>query len=874
MRPPIAVLASLALAFIAAVPPTYAAPPPGRSVQPLSPATGITLPNSTAAHNVATDAAAHNVATDTTARNFATGITRSNVTTSTTARNFAPGATTSKVTTSTTARNLALGTTTTDGFPANLPSSVTFTPPAQTQPFTPGIPVVGTMHITGPLDDFVGECIGFGCGDPWPNNHFISATTPAWTQGGLPAVDAPHMAAIGVATGSPSFQVNLGFDSNGSLPGAVDTPAPGVLAVRRGDVANFEVTLYSCVAPQTQADNTNAQIEDQNATAMAANPKAVPQPLVPATAPTSPDCTDYANHQGNWQQVGDSSASLGLPGPNQGTQVPLLVSDSTSFNLSTLDVARTYALVLREYLQQTPGTGATNVGNNTMALADQYTYPFDVALVPAIAYQGKVQPFTLLYQPPGNESSPNFTLSTAYGTQVQAGGTSTISNYVTDDKNRSIQTAARIGFDFQVGEPIGVNVGGGFDFGNTQFWDTSTQWGMGTTATTQDTQTLDSATSVTWSHPNNVHLIPGNGRTCQVNKQGQTDPASYQYDCTNLVNPPMNVAGERFAFEPYWYDEFVLIVHPQYAVWTANGQTRHIMVGASSFVTVPIYQLDDCWNGRTIGNPCHLDYVDPQVKIQNRLQWSSASGSVDLTQAEAFNLLKLDPFWYAGSQAAALDITRALPTTNNPSSYGMYVEDDRHHAPPTAAGLAKSNTADNTHTGTASMEYAMTVTDTVGSSAFQGTDLNMAGTGGKFTVTNGESQTTMNQVQLTYTDSTSVRATTTTTDGATLGDEDNVYQSEQGTACTECHGPLPSRPQVGVYLDRVFGTFMFQDPNAPCGSQLCAKQTLNSSNLKPTTTSTSVGSAIFSDQTAVSASGPSGPVSPKPPIKLSTSLKP
>ena len=40
-------------------------------------------------------------------------------------------------------------------------------------------------------------------------------------------------------------------------------------------------------------------------------------------------------------------------------------------------------------------------------------------------------------------------------------------------------------------------------------------------------------------------------------------------------------------------------------------------------------------------------------------------------------------------------------------------------------------------------------------------------------------------------------------------------QGGSGPLCKNCHDPLPTRPTVNIYLDKVFGSFMFQDVAAP-----------------------------------------------------------
>ena len=177
-----------------------------------------------------------------------------------------------------------------------------------------------------------------------------------------------------------------------------------------------------------------------------------------------------------------------------------------------------------------------------------------------------------------------------------------------------------------------------------------------------------------------------------------------------------------------------------------------------------------------------------------------------------------------------------------PGEYGLAVEDDKHNGAPTGYGPESSYTIMRDIGKVSTKQYAMTITDAIGSNTFAGFDLNMAGTAGKLTVTNGESQTNVTQVQIVFTDSTAVSTSTTTTSGATISDEDNIYQSLQGSDCPDCHNPLVTRPKVSVYLDRQFGTLMFQDPAAPCTFGIVGTQRIGiGAQIESATTGTSSG---------------------------------
>jgi hypothetical protein len=184
---------------------------------------------------------------------------------------------------------------------------------------------------------------------------------------------------------------------------------------------------------------------------------------------------------------------------------------------------------------------------------------------------------------------------------------------------------------------------------------------------------------------------------------------------------------------------------------------------------------------------------------------------------------------------------------------------------------AKSYTIEQGMAKSTAQEYDMTVTDTVGSSQFAGFDYSFAGSNLTYTVTDGESHTSVNQVQMQFTDSTAVTTSTTTSSGAQLNDEDNVFQSQQGADCPKCHDPLVARPRVAVYLDRTFGTFMFQDPDAPCSLALCNSSIVANPRINslPLQSATSQGSTTPTSVPQPKVISPSGTKQIAPHVPLS-----
>ena len=84
-----------------------------------------------------------------------------------------------------------------------------------------------------------------------------------------------------------------------------------------------------------------------------------------------------------------------------------------------------------------------------------------------------------------------------------------------------------------------------------------------------------------------------------------------------------------------------------------------------------------------------------------------------------------------------------------------------------------------------------------------------------FNVQGGEKDTTGTTVKATFQNSTAVSGSVTTQANVTLDDIDNTTQGNNGPSCKDCHDPIRQRPAVNIYMDKVFGSFMFQDPAAP-----------------------------------------------------------
>jgi hypothetical protein len=371
------------------------------------------------------------------------------------------------------------------------------------------------------------------------------------------------------------------------------------------------------------------------------------------------------------------------------------------------------------------------------------------------------------------------------------------SNKETDAESSSTQFSEKIGF-------LAL-----FDGGVSSTWDRSTVEGWGTTKDTSSTTKDTFAFSLTWPLPADPLLIPGSGDTCA----SPTNCATLNHTSAQTV----------YAEEPFWQDTFVLLVHPQFADWVlGSGPDRFALSrGVPAMIEVTVQQLAACATGqRLLGQDnCLVDYSDAGLTAANgkSVQYPGAPPVLELSKTEAANLLKLDPF-YGEGQSAALDATRAILVTS--TTYGAMAG---QLARPVGPETIKNTDAKQSSAGR-KLTHSSSVVDVVGTSQSDGLQMSVSGNTGSIpaqgteglTITNGDKLTTETSMQVTYSDSTAVSTQETTTVQVTLNDVDNTTPGPSGNpACPKCHGPLPQRPSVNIYLDRVFGGFMFQDPRAP-----------------------------------------------------------
>ena len=343
-------------------------------------------------------------------------------------------------------------------------------------------------------------------------------------------------------------------------------------------------------------------------------------------------------------------------------------------------------------------------------------------------------------------------------------------------------------------------------------YDTTTQYSYGTLSGSTNTGMSTQQAQVTIGLSGNPATTPGNGQTCA--------------SVTNCSPQDYVAAPGWFANQPYWNDMFQLLVHPQFAAFVVGGgPDRYFYWGADpALASVQVWQLSACaYNQKVAGaDPCQIQYSYSWVNgslPNGSPQYIGISTVLTLTSQEASNLLQLDPFYVAGTQDAALDTARAAPFPGPQTPYGMKFDacPVGQTCPPSAPSKITSmltNTEATSNGINGQNTYTATVTDVSGSSNTIGQTISM--TEGSLsasfglTVTSGDKQTSQTQTQTIYKNSTAAMSTVATQEAVTLNDCDNTLST-----CKSAHAPMPQFPQTLIYLDKIYGGFMFQDPNAP-----------------------------------------------------------
>ena len=461
-----------------------------------------------------------------------------------------------------------------------LPSSSTFSYP------------IGEMDVMGPLPYTDGVV-----GDPAWNN---GREHPGYVQNLL----SPASGALTVGTSNPPLHIVTSFYDNSVSAKPSYTPPNMVV----GNLGLFSAQLQECRV---------------------------------ANGVTGEACTNWDGNQGAWVDTPSASASTVVPSGGPATAAfHDLALPISGLGLGPDNIVKTirYQAILNQGDAVLGAISGPVVASGSSRSSIDRSNAFNVVANPTALVQMGAVPYTIVYQPPGDQSTASFQTMTTYGTKYSFANSNEVDNDFTADQS------GQFGGGFNLAWMLGLSING------TNSWDTTTKQSFGKVQTSTGTGGQTATQASQWVNSVDYQTIPGSGLTC-------AKPTS----CAGTKAAP----DDMFQREPFWEDTFVLLVHQQLATWVLgnNQPDRWVMYGAvPAFVDMTVGQLDACARGyKPFGvDQCAQNYSTQTVTAADGTSYTGIQGSVTLTPGEAQNLLALDPF-YAGGQHANLPTDRAVP---------------------------------------------------------------------------------------------------------------------------------------------------------------------------------------------------------------------
>ncbi|MBX5467969.1 MAG: cell wall-binding repeat-containing protein [Firmicutes bacterium] len=384
-----------------------------------------------------------------------------------------------------------------------------------------------------------------------------------------------------------------------------------------------------------------------------------------------------------------------------------------------------------------------------------YAAPIEVVQVPSAIEQLDVLPFKILYQPPGDNSSAQYSVQQGQSTSTDYSFTQSTTNSTTSTFDTSLSVDLAFSYD-----------GWGAEVKNNAEWDQSATNSSTNSSTSDQGVSYTSSSSQTWT-----------------TGSGSSSPTQ----------------------APWRSDQFILLVHPQFAIWDeavcANGAAPvtgggapncpqgapqaanqsgamlpYAMIGANqTLLTVSAGKLASCAQGTP-------------------LQVGAYTPTVELTPAECQNLLNLDPFAATNNQAAnpntvfpnlnAPTVTQAITTGGVQGTYTVDL----------------SNSQINTSSLSSSTEYDASVDTAFVDTAAISSGLDGSYAGGLVSAKAQVGATFTMGTEHSMTQAVSVQTSSTST---------TTWQQDAQATLGDTTSPMA----VNVLLDPRWDTLMFQVPS-------------------------------------------------------------
>jgi|GEM_PF-3132269 len=424
--------------------------------------------------------------------------------------------------------------------------------------------------------------------------------------------------------------------------------------------------------------------------------------------------------------------------------------------------------------------------------------PVVIVLKPLGAVQLNVMPTAILYQPPGNLSTGG--LSSSTNNSVLQTSTYNLSASQTQGTSNSgsVKVAATASFNMVPGLSIGVSGSYGTNWDNSTS-DTSSSSNSSSNSISQSV----SATSIPGFGPMPATIPPeiwqpktqyvafvdlvqpnppdGNAYLCistGTSDKGPNPPEFQQNGITQDGTAQWEYAGSAAIYEePFWNDQFLLKVHPQYALYNFAGvsgagaavQALPLGVEGGTGLQISVFDLHLCAKG--LNPPAVTD--------------AGANPPFTLTPYECAGLLNMDPFYMNGQHANLSASTIAQLNAAYPNGLDLASPSDNDT-------ISNSNTSTTGFGKSTGSSFTDSVSATQGTTESLGISASYAGSGVSVTATNSNSQTNSSGMTTSYQDSTSSNQTLTNAITASLKAVSQAY-------------PLETK----VYVDTRFGTLMF-----------------------------------------------------------------
>lgn len=612
-------------------------------------------------------------------------------------------------------------------------------PPPQGPPLQPvGIGPMWDMSVTG----------------PWPNND--------WQDDPQFTAHVSDGERINVPSPTTDFQFKIAYTDN--------TPNMADSGGNVGDFASYWATIEECLTTDEAQGLSYYLVSPQES------------------------CSDADHLPGQWYTIATNPQLGELAGssadPNSYWLQPWTPSHQAAPGSTVTDTLTTEAKlpkianVVRFYLgvdlneSRVPCyPDSYNCANHTDHSQAQTSGPVEVVVIPAAAIQLRLLPYTILYAPPGSNSTSDFKTTSTFGLEMTVGNDTALEHTTehdawlqqgeTDQANLSVSMGA---------EGIGITAKPTYDFSQSVRWDSKSS------ATAGQTQSAQEANGYSVSTTAGTSVGPG----------GSADMSQIPGRAGSYANAP------------FLNDRIVMFRHPQLAVWDFDGKASVQMMGARGtpqavdWVTLVLSDLGACANG----------------KLKLNIAPSDEPAEI-LTADECQAMASLDPF-YGWGQSANLTARGGQPILSD--FYGMPEQANSSSEPDTLnlQDVTKywQKATQTNRTTYASSVMAVEATEagsglTMGASAQggEGQDVINLGFSQDMKVSSGETDGSGGKMTITYTNAT---ATTTEQDWTIDG-----TISDRHTNLVDPVTSQPYRPYVEVYQDRDFGGFMYRDPGAP-----------------------------------------------------------